>query len=379
MSETFQPITLKSPQMLEIYGLVKKVAPTNRTVLLSGETGVGKEIIANQIQRLSLRKNRPFIAINCGAFPDNGLLQSKLFGHEKGSYTGATQQRLGLFEQTNSGTLFLDEIGEMDIEVQSMLLRSLETQEFTRLGGNKTIKVDVRIITATNKNLNSALKMNEFRSDLYYRLNRFHINIPPLRERREDILDLAETFVAEIRAEHNKPVKGMSNVARDCLYNATLPGNIRQLRNAIDSAIISMESDVISLGDLPMDIGFDKQEFLHTPESDDNHDKTIPSEILRILSKISVTEFIMIFGAIPNAVWQKLPEQTQHRIISEASYQLSKLLGAHRDAISISGKNKNEILSEAAKIRLEKYGSFKKAAASLGIDSRTLKSYTESR
>ena len=128
MSETFQPITLKSPQMLEIYDLVKKVAPTDRTVLLSGETGVGKEIIANQIQKLSQRKNRPFLAINCGAFPDDGLLQSKLFGHEKGSYTGATQQRLGLFEQTDSGTLFLDEIGEMDMDVQSLLLRSLETQ-----------------------------------------------------------------------------------------------------------------------------------------------------------------------------------------------------------------------------------------------------------
>ncbi len=379
MSETFQPITLKSPQMLEIYDLVKKVAPTDRTVLLSGETGVGKEIIANQIQKLSQRKNRPFLAINCGAFPDDGLLQSKLFGHEKGSYTGATQQRLGLFEQTDSGTLFLDEIGEMDMEVQSMLLRSLETQEFTRLGGNKTIKVDVRVITATNKNLNSALKKKEFRSDLYYRLNRFHIHIPPLRERREDILDLAESFTAEISIEQNKPIKGMSDGARDCLYNATLPGNIRQLRNAIDSAIISTDSDVISLGDLPVDIGFVKQEFLNTPESDDNHDMTVPSDILRILSKISVTEFIIIFGAVPNSVWQKLPEQSQQKIIREASYHLSKLLGAQRDAISINGKNKNQILSEVAKIRIEKYGSANKAAASLGIDRRTLKSYTESR
>ena len=375
MLDTPAPIILKSPQMCEIYQLIDKVAPSNTSVLISGETGVGKEIVAHRIHQKSSRKHKPLKAINCSAFPDNGLLQSELFGHEKGAFTGATQQRLGLFEQCDKGTLFLDEIGEMSVDVQAMLLRSIETQEITRLGGNKTIKVDVRIITATNKCLTTAIKDKEFRKDLYYRLNGFPLHIPPLRERREDILDLVDAFINEISLEHNKPISEISDAARNFLYDATLPGNIRQLRNAIDRAIIATKSDVISLGDLPVDIGLVSQHHPQEAPLDLKDHHTLPAGILHILATITVTEFILIFGAIPNAVWKKLPEHSQRTILCEASFHLSKLLGGQRNAIKINGKDKNEILSEVAKIRMEEHGSASKAAASLGIDRRTLQTY----
>ena len=377
MKDASKPIVLKSPQMREVYQMVDKVALTNTSILISGETGVGKEIIAHNIHQLSPRKDKPLKAINCSAFPDNGLLQSELFGHEKGAFTGATQQRLGLFEQADKGTLFLDEVGEMSIEVQAMLLRAIETQEITRLGGNRTINVDVRILTATNKCIDTAIKNREFRNDLYYRLNGFTIHIPPLRERREDILELVDAFIEEISVKHNKPISGISDKARDCLYKAMLPGNIRQLRNAIDRAIIATTSDVLSLGDLPADIGIVPQHHQHEVFSELKIPNTIPSSIIHILSRITVTEFILIFGAIPNAVWRKLPDNSQQTIVQEASYYLSKLLGGHRDAIKLNGKDKNEILSEVARIRMEQYGSVTKAAASLGIDRRTLQTYTD--
>ena len=190
-------IPLPSAQMQEIYQLVEQVAVTNATVLITGETGVGKEIVACMIHSTSSRKGKPFKVVNCSAFPDNGLLQSELFGHERGAFTGATYQRLGMFEQADTGTLFLDEVGEMGQEVQAMFLRTLETQEFTRLGGDKTIRTDVRVIAATNKRLETAVKNKQFREDLYYRLNRFHIDVPPLRERREDISLLIDAFIAE--------------------------------------------------------------------------------------------------------------------------------------------------------------------------------------
>lgn len=377
MTDTSVPISLKSPQMQEIYRMVDQVASTKTSVLISGETGVGKEIVAHRIHHKSPRNGNPFRAINCSAFPDNGLLQSELFGHEKGAFTGATQQRYGLFEQADKGTLFLDEVGEMSIDVQAMLLRAIETQEITRLGGNKTINVDVRIITATNKCLTTAIKDKAFRKDLYYRLNGFPIHIPPLRERREDILDLVDAFIHEISVEHNRPISEISDEARDCLYKATLPGNIRQLRNAIDRAIIATKSDLITLGDLPADIGLVSQQQPQETSSDSKDHYTLPSSILYILSTLSVKEFILIFGAIPNSVWRKIPENSQRSIVREASFHLSQLLGGQRNAIKINGKDKNEILSEVAKIRMEDYGSAAKAAASLGIDRRTLQKYAD--
>ena len=371
-------ISLPSAQMQEIYRLVEQVAVTNATVLITGETGVGKEIVACMVHGTSPRKGKPFKVVNCSAFPDNGLLQSELFGHERGAFTGATYQRLGMFEQADTGTLFLDEVGEMGQEVQAMFLRTLETQEFTRLGGDKTIRTDVRVIAATNKRLETAVKNKQFREDLYYRLNRFHIHVPPLRERREDISLLIDAFIAELSAEHGKSITRITPEARRCLQKAALPGNIRQLKNAIDRAVITTRNEEIGLGELPADIGIIPQTTeVSAPLTIKSPAAVIPTEVHLILSQISVTEFILIFGEVPNAVWRELPEKTQHSIIREASFHLSKLLGGHQNAIQIGGMDRDQILREVARLRLKEYGTATKAAASLGIDRRTLKTYTE--
>ena len=236
-NDTSRPIIGESEPMQEVFRLVQQVAPTKATVLITGETGVGKDVIANAIHDSSPRKNRPFKAINCGAFYPE-LLQSELFGHEKGAFTGATNLRRGVFEQANRGTLFLDEVGEMSPEVQVKFLRVLETQEFTRLGGDKNIKVDVRIIAATNINLATSVQQKKFRQDLYYRLNLFRIHVPPLRERREDIPLFVSAFISELSAEHGKPITGITSEALNYLDNADWPGNVRELRNAVETAII---------------------------------------------------------------------------------------------------------------------------------------------
>ena len=247
MKNISQPITLKSPQMQKIYQQAQQVAPTDATVLITGETGVGKEVIASQIHRLSRRKNHRFRTINCSTFPDNGLLQSELFGHEKGAFTGATSQRHGVFQQADGGTLFLDEIGEMSFETQAMFLRILETQEFTRVGGNQEIHVDVRVITATNKYLEKSMANNKFRRDLYYRLNGFHIHIPPLHERREDIPPLVNAFIPELSTKHGKNVTQLTPEALQYLKGAAWPGNIRQLKNAIERAIITTQTNKLEV------------------------------------------------------------------------------------------------------------------------------------
>ena len=204
---------------------VEQVAPTKATVLITGETGVGKDVIAQAIHKRGPRKNRAFKAVNCGAFYQD-LLQSELFGHERGSFTGATSQRRGVFEQADGGTLFLDEVGEMSPEVQVKFLRVLETQEFTRLGGEKNIKVDVRIIAATNIDLATSVRQKKFRQDLYYRLNLFRIQIPPLRDRREDIPLFVSAFISELSTEHGKPITGITQEALNYLQNADWHGNV---------------------------------------------------------------------------------------------------------------------------------------------------------
>lgn len=246
-----RPIIGESEPMQEVFRLVQQVAPTKATVLITGETGVGKDVIANAIHNSSPRKNRPFKAINCGAFYQD-LLQSELFGHEKGAFTGATSQRRGVFEQAHSGTLFLDEVGEMSPEVQVKFLRVLETQEFTRLGGDRNIKVDVRIIAATNMNLATSVQQKKFRQDLYYRLNLFRIHVPPLRERREDIPLFVSAFISELSAEHGKPITGITPEALNYLKNADWPGNVRELRNAVETALIVATTEELELKDFPM-------------------------------------------------------------------------------------------------------------------------------
>ena len=372
-----QPIRLPSAAMQEIYAKVEEFGGIKVPVLITGETGTGKEVIAQAIHKTSDQNGKPFIAINCSAFPDNGLLQSQIFGHEKGAFTGAVNQRKGIFEDAHTGTLFLDEIADMELGVQPNFLRVLEKQEFSRLGGNKVIKTDVRIIAATNKNLKSAMENKKFREDLYYRLSTFDIHIPPLRERREDIPPLVDAFLSEFNAKYRKSVMKLSPEVRNFLKHATWPGNIRQLRNTIEKTIILTKTDEIAFSDLPADIVIAPQIETSQPPSDSSVKPAIPTEARQILAQISVTEFILIFGGIPNAVWRMLPEKTQHSVIREASFHLSKLLGGHEHAIWINGMNRNQILGKVATQRIKEHGSLIKAAKSLGIDRRTLKSYTE--
>ncbi len=231
----------------------QKVAGSKATTLITGESGTGKELFARLIHDLSPRKDKPMIVVNCGALPET-LLERELFGHEKGAFTGADEQKLGLFEAADTGTIFLDEIGETSQAMQVKLLRVLQEGAFTRVGGQKTINIDVRVVAATNKDLDKIVLKGEFRKDLYYRLNVVHINLPSLKDRREDITLLAESFLRRIARDLNRLFKGFTPEAINALKIYSWPGNIRQLENAVERAIIMSDSDRIRLEDLPPEI-----------------------------------------------------------------------------------------------------------------------------
>jgi Nif-specific regulatory protein len=235
--------------MQAVFRYVKRVAPTKATVLITGETGVGKERVAQAIHDSSPRRKGPFKIVNCGAISTE-LIQSELFGHEKGAFTTAIRQHRGMFEQANEGTLFLDEVGELPREAQSKFLRVLEGQEFSPVGGEKIIKVDVRVIAATNVNLKTAVREKKFREDLYYRLNLFRIQIPPLRNRRSDIGPLAFNFASQLSEEHNKSIISITPEAINYLQNVKWYGNVRELRNVIETAIILTESEELKEEDV---------------------------------------------------------------------------------------------------------------------------------
>ncbi len=222
------------------------VAPTNATVLISGETGTGKELIARAIHELSPRHNRNLVKLNCAAIPA-GLLESELFGHEKGAFTGALMQKKGRFELADGGSLFLDEIGDISLELQPKLLRALQEREFERLGSTKTIHVDVRLIAATHRDVRSMMRNNQFREDLFYRLNVFPIEIPPLRDRREDIPLLAHYFVSRHSRQMQKRVKSIPKQAMEALVNADWPGNIREMENFIERCVILTQGDELNV------------------------------------------------------------------------------------------------------------------------------------
>ncbi len=243
----------KSPKMLKVFELVKMVANTKSNVLITGESGTGKEVIARAIHETGNRKEQPFIAISCAALPDT-LLESELFGYEKGAFTGAVNSRKGKIEIANKGTLFLDEIGEISTKTQLDLLRFLEEREFRRLGGEKLISVDVRIITATNKNLELAIKQGIFRSDLYYRLNVVNIHLPPLRERKDDIPLLAHHFLEKYTLENNKNIDGFSPEALNLLIEYNWHGNVRELENVIERATVVSKENLITPQNLPDNI-----------------------------------------------------------------------------------------------------------------------------
>ena len=228
-----------SGPMQEVYSNVSRVARTNATVMIRGESGTGKELIAQAIHHNSLRKTRPFIKVNCAALPE-ALIESELFGYEKGAFTGAAIQKKGRFELAEGGTLFLDEIGEISASTATKLLRVLQEREFERLGGTRTIKADVRLIVATNKDLEKAMANGSFREDLYYRLNVFSIFLPPLRERKPDVMLLTDHFLEVFNREHGKEVKRISTAAIDALMSYHWPGNVRELRNTIERAVCDL-------------------------------------------------------------------------------------------------------------------------------------------
>ena len=242
--------------MREVLERVVQIAPVHSTVLITGESGTGKELVARGIHALSPRRHRPFIAANVAALSDT-LLESELFGHEKGAFTGAIAQRKGLFELANHGTLFLDEIGEMPLATQTKLLRVLEAREFMRVGGEEPIRVDVRVIAATNSDLRHAVELGEFRRDLYYRLNVLHLELPPLRERRADIPLLVDRFVRLASSEHDRPRPVLSPEAMGVLMQYDWPGNVRELRNLVESMVVLASGQVIRPEDIPIDVRTD--------------------------------------------------------------------------------------------------------------------------
>jgi len=254
----FNGIIGESAAMQAIYEKISQVAPSQSGVLIYGETGTGKELIAQAIHDLSASSSKKMIRINCAAIPSN-LIESELFGHEKGSFTGATEQRKGKFEQAHNSTIFLDEIGELPLELQGRLLRVLQEKEVERIGGNKRIKVEVRIIAATNRNLEAEVAEDKFRSDLYYRLNVFPIELPPLRERKEDIPLLAMYFLEKHNQKNGKKITGFSQKVLQQMCLNSWPGNIRELENMVQRSIISAKDHIINEIAVPKNIGFHQQ------------------------------------------------------------------------------------------------------------------------
>ena len=278
-------IIVRSKKMNDIMGLVRKVAGSNAVVLIAGESGTGKELVANAIHRFSQRANGPFIDISCAAIQET-LLESELFGYEAGAFTGARKRKLGLFELATGGTLFLDEIGEMSLTLQSKLLRVLETRSFYRVGGTKKVEVDVRIIAATNRELDQYVTDGKFRSDLLFRINNFTIKLPPLRDRPEDIPPLADHFLAMVSTS---PGASLSSQAMEVLMNYSWPGNVRELRNVIERAVILTSSEEIQAEDLPLELRTHRAEAAVAGNGESNNAASLEElkkkQILKVLEQ----------------------------------------------------------------------------------------------
>ena len=246
----FESMLAKSEPMLQVFRTIAKIADFKTTVLVTGESGVGKELVARAIHGRGGRRGGPFVAINCGAIPEN-LLESELFGHKKGAFTDANADRRGLFEEATGGTLFLDEIGELPLNLQVKLLRVLQEETIRRLGDSRDVKVDVRIIAATHRDLTAEVKAGRFREDLFYRINVLAIAIPPLRDRREDIALLIDHFIAKNNTRLGTQIRGLTAEARKLLFEYAWPGNVRELENTIERAMVLCDSDMLDVGDLP--------------------------------------------------------------------------------------------------------------------------------
>lgn len=295
---SFENIIGKSAAMKKVFETVELVAPSRANVLIYGESGTGKEMIADAIHHNSPRRDKPYVKVHCAALPET-LLESELFGHEKGAFTGAIMRKRGRFELASLGTIFLDEIGEISLKTQVKLLRVIQEREFERVGGEHPVKVDVRIISATNKNLKEEIERGSFREDLYYRLDVVSIHVPPLRDKKDDIPLMVHKFIEDFSRENNKEIEGITNGALKALMSYKWPGNVRELRNVIESIVVLTKSKVITEQDLPPDIlSKDERSYLKLPAGVDlgeaekrlilftlentGGNKTKASEILRI-------------------------------------------------------------------------------------------------
>jgi DNA-binding NtrC family response regulator len=309
----FEELTGGSPAMRRVIELVRKVAPTDSTVLLLGESGTGKEVLANTIHRLSSRRDMPFIAINCAALPEQ-LLESEMFGHVKGAFTGAESDKRGLFEEADGGTIFLDEIGDMALVTQAKLLRVLQNGEIRPVGSARTKRVDVRVIAATNRDLEKAVADSKFREDLYFRLNVIQIRVPPLRERPEALPKLAAHFLARFNSEYGKNVTGFDEAAQALLRNYDYPGNVRELESIIAHAVIVAEGPVISAADLPDQVRHGLRPRLALPNYSADNIPTfseMEAQLIRTaLERLdgNQTEVAKRLGVSRSTLWRKLKE-----------------------------------------------------------------------
>jgi transcriptional regulator with PAS, ATPase and Fis domain len=360
----------KSDKIQEMKKVIEQVAPSDISVLIVGESGTGKEMIAKALHNRSNRKNEQMVSVNCGAIPE-GILESELFGHEKGSFTGAIGQRKGYFEIASKGSIFLDEIGEMSLYTQVKLLRVLEEKEFLRVGGNVPIKVDTRVIASTNKDLELAVNKGEFRKDLYYRLKAVTIYVPPLRERKEDIELLVNTFMEDFKKRNNISVKGISPEAVRVLKEYSWPGNVRELKNLIESVIILNKGEVIKVADLPENVRkineLDRNLPVHLKITAEKAERELIYRTLLVLGsemseiKKLLTEnlkFIQTF--VPDKKFkyhEQIPEE-------EISFKEDNEYGE----VSLQF-NEKELVKKAL---IKHKGNRKKAAKDLGISERTL-------
>jgi DNA-binding NtrC family response regulator len=280
---SFDNIVTNGGMMDEVLRLIRKAKESDISVIVQGESGTGKELIARAIHFNGKRQSGPFVAVNCAAIPKD-LIESEMFGHEKGAFTGAVQRKIGRFEQANGGTIFLDEIGELDVNLQAKLLRAIQTRQFERVGGNESITVDVRIVSATNKDLKRASHDREFREDLFYRLASFPILLPPLRQRKADILLLAEHFLKTFNEREGKKIKAFSRRVMKLLYDYPWPGNVRELEGAIERAVILCDGDSISDEDLPLALrsyADGEGDPIPAPSLFDRQESIIPLETLK--------------------------------------------------------------------------------------------------
>lgn len=366
------------PAMEEVLERVVQIAPTDATVLVQGESGTGKELVARGLHALSRRRLRPFIAVNVAALPDT-LLESELFGHEKGAFTGADARRKGFFELAHSGTLFLDEIGEMPLATQTKLLRVLEEREFRRVGGEESIKVDVRVVAATNRGLAEQVAHGRFRRDLYHRLNVLRIEIPPLRERRADIPMLVESFVREFSQQHDRPFMGIEPEAMNILVEYEWPGNVRELRNLVESMVVLAPGRTIRPQDIPPEVRFGRGRSLLpvlAPHSDLVGTRDAPGpEIEFVLQtlfnlKLDVDDL--------RHEWERFRQRQENRLSLPAPVKpaLPAPLEDEPDEDAVvyrPGMTMQEMERAAIEIALrEANGNRRRAAEMLGIGERTL-------